>query len=109
MKSEIRTQYLQLQLKISQMGKNLQESLGSIQELSRENQRLKDLAQLKENEVKELNEKIKELEKNNKISDKITKIVVNTENTVVPTTDLKKKLEEYISIIDHSIEALKNK
>ncbi len=109
MKSEIRTQYLQLQLKISQMGKNLQESLGSIQELSRENQRLKDLAQFKENEVKELNEKIKELEKNNKISDKITKIVVNTENTVVPTTDLKKKLEEYISIIDHSIEALKNK
>ena len=41
--------------------------------------------------------------------EKIAKIVVNTENTVVPTTDLKKKLEQYISIIEHSIEALKNK
>lgn len=109
MKSVLRTQYLQLQLKISQMGKNLHESLASIKELSKENQRLRDLANLKENEVKELNEKIKELEKNNKISDKIAKIVINTENTVVPTTNLKKKLEEYISIIDHSIEALKNK
>jgi len=109
MKSEIRTQYLQLQLKISQMGKLLQESLSSIQELSRDNLRLKEIAHQKENEVKELTEKIKELEKNNKISDKIAKIVVNTENTAVPTADLKKKLEEYISIIDHSIEALKNK
>ena len=109
MKSEIRTQYLQLQLKISQMGKLLQESLSSIQELSRDNIRLKEIALQKENEVKELTEKIKELEKNNKISDKIAKIVVNTENTAVPTADLKKKLEEYISIIDHSIEALKNK
>ena len=109
MKSEIRTQYLQLQLKISQMGKLLQESLSSIQELSIDNLRLKEIALQKENEVKELTEKIKELEKNNKISDKIAKIVVNTENTAVPTADLKKKLEEYISIIDHSIEALKNK
>ncbi len=109
MKSEIRTQYLQLQLKISQMGKRLQESLASIQELARENQRLKDLSKQQERELKELAEKIKELEKNNKISDKIAKIVVNTENTVVPTTELKKKLEQYISIIDHSIEVLKNK
>ncbi len=109
MKSEIRTQYLQLQLKISQMGKNLQEAIGSIRELSKENQRLRDLANQKEIETKELQEKLKELEKNNKISDKIAKIVINTENTVVPTTDLKKKLEQYISIIDHSIEALKNK
>lgn len=91
------------------MGKLLQESLSSIQELSRDNIRLKEIALEKENEVKELTEKIKELEKNNKISDKIAKIVVNTENTAVPTADLKKKLEEYISIIDHSIEALKNK
>ena len=91
------------------MGKLLQESLSSIQELSRDNIRLKEIALQKENEVKELTEKIKELEKNNKISDKIAKIVVNTENTAVPTADLKKKLEEYISIIDHSIEALKNK
>lgn len=109
MKSEIRTQYLQLQLKISQMGKRLQESLASIQELARENQRLKDLSKQQERELKEMAEKIKELEKNNKISDKIAKIVVNTENTVVPTTELKKKLEQYISIIDHSIEVLKNK
>ncbi len=109
MKSEIRTQYLQLQLKISQMGKRLQESLASIKELARENQRLKDLSKQQERELKELAEKIKELEKNNKISDKIAKIVVNTENTVVPTTELKKKLEQYISIIDHSIEVLKNK
>lgn len=109
MKSEIRTQFLQLQLKISQMGKLLQESLSSIQELSIDNLRLKEIALQKENEVKELTEKIKDLEKNNKISDKIAKIVVNTENTAVPTADLKKKLEEYISIIDHSIEALKNK
>jgi len=109
MKSELRTQFLQLQLKISQLGKNLQESLGSINALAKENQQLKDAALKKELEIKELNEKIKELEKNNKISDKIAKIVINTENTVVPTTDLKKKLEQYISIIDHSIEALKNK
>jgi predicted nuclease with TOPRIM domain len=108
-KSELRTQYLQLQLSITQMGKNLQEALGSIRELSRENQRLRDIASEKELEAKQLQEKIKELEKNNKISDKIAKIVVNTENTVVPTTDLKKKLEQYISIIDHSIEALKSK
>jgi predicted nuclease with TOPRIM domain len=91
------------------MGKRLQESLASIQELARENQRLKDLSKQQERELKELAEKIKELEKNNKISDKIAKIVVNTENTVVPTTELKKKLEQYISIIDHSIEVLKNK
>ncbi|MEY4382587.1 MAG: hypothetical protein RI995_129 [Bacteroidota bacterium] len=109
MKSELRTQFLQLQLKISQLGKNLQESLGSIKALAKENQQLKDAAFKKDLELKELNEKIKELEKNNKISDKIAKIVINTENTVVPTTDLKKKLEQYISIIDHSIEALKNK
>ena len=109
MKSEIRTQYLQLQLKISQLGKRLQESMASIKELASENQKLKEKTIEQEKELRELVEKIKELEKNNKISDKIAKIVVNTENTVVPTTDLKKQLEQYISIIERSIEVLKNK
>ena len=109
MKSEIRTQYLQLQLKISQLGKRLQESMASIKELANENQKLREKTIEQEKELRELFEKIKELEKNNKISDKIAKIVVNTENTVVPTTDLKKQLEQYISIIERSIEVLKNK
>ena len=109
MRSKIKTQFLELQLKITQMGRLLQETMGKLADQNKQNQKLLVDLETKENQIKDLSEKIKELEKNNKISDKIAKIVVNTENTVVPTTDLKKKLEQYISIIDHSIEALKNK
>ncbi|MEY3854316.1 MAG: hypothetical protein RIS68_330, partial [Bacteroidota bacterium] len=39
--------------------------------------------------------------------DKIGKIVVNTDNTAVPTAELKKKLDQYIVEIDHCIEQLR--
>ncbi|RVU25008.1 hypothetical protein EOJ36_08365 [Sandaracinomonas limnophila] len=91
------------------MGRLLQETMGKLADQNKQNQKLLVDLETKENQIKDLSEKIKDLEKNNKISEKIAKIVVNTENTVVPTTDLKKKLEQYISIIEHSIEALKNK
>jgi hypothetical protein len=47
------------------------------------------------------------LEKNFKKSDKFGKIVVSTNNTAVPTAELKKTLDKYIVEIDHCIEQLR--
>jgi chromosome segregation ATPase len=109
MKSEIKTQYLTLQLKITQMLNILQENEGTINDLKKQISNLNNEVQNKNSELISSKEKIKELEKSIKISDKITKIVVNTNDAAVPTAELKKKLDNYIAIIDQSIEILRNK
>ena len=107
MKQEIVTQYLALKLKVSQMITHLQEQEGTITELNREILRLETLLTQKSEELLEARNQAKELEKNFKKSDKIGKIVVNTDNTAVPTAELKKKLDQYIVEIDHCIEQLR--
>ena len=107
MKQELKTQYLTLRLKISQMVLRLQENQGTIKELEREVDRLKNLLDEKNRELSLSSQAAKELEKNFKKSDKIGKIVVNTDNTAVPTAELKKKLDQYIVEIDHCIEQLR--
>jgi predicted nucleic acid-binding Zn-ribbon protein len=107
MKQEIVTQYLALKLKVSQMITRLQEQEGTITELNREILRLETLLTQKSEELLEARNQAKELEKNFKKSDKIGKIVVNTDNTAVPTAELKKKLDQYIVEIDHCIEQLR--
>jgi chromosome segregation ATPase len=107
MKQEIVTQYLALKLKISQMITRLQEQEGTIAELNREILRLEASLSTKSEELEEARSQAKELEKNFKKSDKIGKIVVNTDNTAVPTAELKKKLDQYIVEIDHCIEQLR--
>jgi predicted nucleic acid-binding Zn-ribbon protein len=107
MKQEIVTQYLALKLKVSQMITRLQEQEGTITELNREILRLEASLTLKSEELMEARNQAKELEKNFKKSDKIGKIVVNTDNTAVPTAELKKKLDQYIVEIDHCIEQLR--
>ncbi|MFM6947587.1 MAG: hypothetical protein ACKOWQ_01105 [Aquirufa sp.] len=109
MNPELKTQYLTLQLKISQMVSTLRENEGTINELKREVESLKEELKSKTADLVNSKDKVKELEKNIKISDKITKIVVNTDNTAVPTAELKKRLDNYIAIIDQSIEILRNK
>ncbi len=107
MKQEIVTQYLALKLKISQMITRLQEQEGTIAQLNREIIRLEKSLSEKSIELEEVKSQAKELEKNFKKSDKIGKIVVNTDNTAVPTAELKKKLDQYIVEIDHCIEQLR--
>jgi predicted RNase H-like nuclease (RuvC/YqgF family) len=98
---------LALKLKVSQMITRLQEQEGTITELNREIIRLEASLTLKSEELMEARNQAKELEKNFKKSDKIGKIVVNTDNTAVPTAELKKKLDQYIVEIDHCIEQLR--
>jgi chromosome segregation ATPase len=107
MKQEIVTQYLALKLKISHMITRLQEQEGTIAQLNREIIRLETSLSEKSEELEEVKSQAKELEKNFKKSDKIGKIVVNTNNTAVPTAELKKKLDQYIVEIDHCIEQLR--
>lgn len=107
MKQELKTQYLTLKLKISQMVLRLQENQGTIKELEREVGRLKNLLEEKNKELNLSSQATKELEKNFKKSDKFGKIVVNTNNTAVPTAELKKTLDKYIVEIDHCIEQLR--
>ena len=107
MKQEIVTQYLAVKLKISQMITRLQEQEGTIAQLNREIIRLETSLSEKSVELEEVKRQAKELEKNFKKSDKIGKIVVNTDNTAVPTAELKKKLDQYIVEIDHCIEQLR--
>jgi chromosome segregation ATPase len=109
MDSELKTQYLTLQLKINQMISTLRQNEGTIMELTKEVEGLKEQLKSKNTDLSLFKDKVKELEKNIKISDKITKIVVNTDNTAVPTAELKKRLDNYIAIIDQSIETLRNK
>ena len=107
MKQEIVTQYLALKLKVSQMITRLQEQEGTITELNREILRLETLLTQKSEELMEARNQAKELEKNFKKSDKFGKIVVSTNNTAVPTAELKKTLDKYIVEIDHCIEQLR--
>jgi len=107
MKQELKTQYLTLKLKISQMVLRLQENEGTIKELSREVESLRSLLAEKNQALSLSSQATKELEKNFKKSDKFGKIVVNTNNTAVPTAELKKTLDKYIVEIDHCIEQLR--
>lgn len=85
----------------------LQENEGTIRELSQQLQWAQERLDLKIEELNRSQRRLKELEKNFKKSDKIVKIVVNTDNTAVPTAELKEKLDEYIVKIDQCIEQLR--
>ena len=107
MKQELKTQYLQLKLKISLMLARIQENDGKIKELERENLVLQRKYTEQSSELQAALSQIKELEKSFKKSDKIGKLVVNTEDTEAAKAELKKKLDEYIVSIDHCIEQLR--
>ena len=85
----------------------LQENAGKIAELERSNKDLKEKLEAKTRELQEALSQSKELEKSFKKSDKIGKLVVNTEDTEAAKAELKKKLDEYIVSIDHCIEQLR--
>ena len=85
----------------------LQENAGKINELERTNKDLQDKLETKTRELQEALSQSKELEKSFKKSDKIGKLVVNTEDTEAAKAELKKKLDEYIVSIDHCIEQLR--
>jgi ABC-type transporter Mla subunit MlaD len=107
MKQELKTQYLQLKLKISLMVARLQENDGKIEELERNHAALQRKYDDQTKELQSALSQIKELEKSFKKSDKIGKLVVNTEDTEAAKAELKKKLDEYIVSIDHCIEQLR--
>lgn len=107
MKHELKTQYLQLKLKISLMLARLQENEGKIKELERDKATLQKKYDEHAAELQTALSQIKELEKSFKKSDKIGKLVVNTEDTEAAKAELKKKLDEYIVSIDHCIEQLR--
>ncbi len=85
----------------------LQENAGKIAELERSNKELQEKLDAKTRELQEALSQSKELEKSFKKSDKIGKLVVNTEDTEAAKAELKKKLDEYIVSIDHCIEQLR--
>lgn len=85
----------------------LQENAGKIEELERSNSDLQEKLDVKTRELQEALSQSKELEKSFKKSDKIGKLVVNTEDTEAAKAELKKKLDEYIVSIDHCIEQLR--
>lgn len=85
----------------------LQENAGKIKELERSNSDLQEKLDAKTRELQEALSQSKELEKSFKKSDKIGKLVVNTEDTEAAKAELKKKLDEYIVSIDHCIEQLR--
>jgi chaperonin cofactor prefoldin len=107
MKQELKTQYLQLRLKVSLMVTRLQENAGKIKELEEANKSLEQKLETKTQELQTALNQVKELEKSFKKSDKIGKLVVNTEDTEAAKAELKKKLDEYIVSIDHCIEQLR--
>jgi len=107
MKQELKTQYLQLRLKVSLMVTRLQENAGKISELEEANKSLEQKLETKTQELQTALSQVKELEKSFKKSDKIGKLVVNTEDTEAAKAELKKKLDEYIVSIDHCIEQLR--
>lgn len=108
MKSELKMQYLSLQLKISGMMKRLQEHQGTIAQNQQELAALQSKLAEKTEDLAKSQRRLKELEKNFKKSDNFAKIVASTDNTAVPTAELKQKLEEYITKIDHCIDQLRN-
>jgi hypothetical protein len=107
MKQELKTQYLQLKLKVSLMVARLQENAGKITELEKSNVELQTKLDAKTRELQEALSLSKELEKSFKKSDKIGKLVAITEDTEAAKAELKKKLDEYIVSIDHCIEQLR--
>jgi C4-dicarboxylate-specific signal transduction histidine kinase len=107
MKQELNTQYLQLSLIVSLMVTRLQENAGKISELEEANKSLEQKLETKTQELQTALSQVKELEKSFKKSDKIGKLVVNTEDTEAAKAELKKKLDEYIVSIDHCIEQLR--
>jgi chromosome segregation ATPase len=108
MKSELNFQYLNLQLKISGMMARLKENQGTIAEKQAQVDDLQQKLSEKSEELARSKRRLKELEKNFKKSDNFAKIVASTDNTAVPTAELKQKLEEYITKIDHCIDQLRN-
>jgi len=85
----------------------LQENEGKIKELERDKATLQKKYDEQAAELQTALSQIKELEKSFKKSDKIGKLVVNTEDTEAAKAELKKKLDEYIVSIDHCIEQLR--
>ena len=85
----------------------LQENAGKIKELEEANKSLEQKLETKTQELQTALSQVKELEKSFKKSDKIGKLVVNTEDTEAAKAELKKKLDEYIVSIDHCIEQLR--
>ena len=85
----------------------LQENAGQIKELESLNKELQEKLDAKTRELQVALSQSKELEKSFKKSDKIGKLVVNTEDTEAAKAELKKKLDEYIVSIDHCIEQLR--
>jgi uncharacterized protein involved in exopolysaccharide biosynthesis len=108
MKSELKMQYLNLKLKISGMVARLNEFQGTLVQKQAELEDLQQKLAIKSEELAKSQRRLKELEKNFKKSDNFAKIVASTDNTAVPTAELKQKLEEYITKIDHCIDQLRN-
>ena len=108
MKNELKMQYLNLKLKIGGMVTRLQEYEGAMAEKQAKVDELTEKLAQKTDELARSMRRLKELEKNFKKSDNFAKIVASTDNTAVPTAELKQKLEEYITKIDHCIDQLRN-
>ena len=108
MKSELKMQYLNLKLKIGGMVARMQEYQGTLIQKQAELDELQQKLHTKSEELAKSQRRLKELEKNFKKSDNFAKIVASTDNTAVPTAELKQKLEEYITKIDHCIDQLRN-
>jgi chromosome segregation ATPase len=108
MKSELKMQYLNLKLKIGGMVARMQEYQGTLVQKQAELDDLQQKLNTKSEELAKSQRRLKELEKNFKKSDNFAKIVASTDNTAVPTAELKQKVEEYITKIDHCIDQLRN-
>jgi uncharacterized coiled-coil protein SlyX len=108
MKNELKMQYLNLKLKIGGMVTRLHEYEGAMAEKQAKVDELTEKLAQKTDELARSMRRLKELEKNFKKSDNFAKIVASTDNTAVPTAELKQKLEEYITKIDHCIDQLRN-
>lgn len=108
MKSELKMQYLNLKLKIGGMVARMQEYQGTLVQKQAELDDLQQKLNTKSEELAKSQRRLKELEKNFKKSDNFAKIVASTDNTAVPTAELKQKVEEYIIKIDHCIDQLRN-
>jgi uncharacterized coiled-coil protein SlyX len=108
MKSELKLQYLSIKVKIGEMVARLKEYQGTIAEKQTQVNELTEKLAAKSEELAKSQRRLKELEKNFKKSDNFAKIVASTDNTAVPTAELKQKLEEYITKIDHCIDQLRN-
>jgi oligoendopeptidase F len=108
MKSELKMQYLSLQLKIGEMVARLKEYQGTLEQKQTQLNELTEKLAVKSEDLAKSQRRLKELEKSFKKSDNFAKIVASTDNTAVPSAELKQKLEEYITKIDHCIDQLRN-